>query len=235
MLSFFRTVAPYQYISLLVVLLLIRLPLLITPLPLLIPELNRMLVGEQMRAGYTLYSDIWDSVSPFSAGVYWFIDLAVGRSQGAYWIIATAISIFQLVYFNYLMNTRDVFPERSFWPGLFYTLFLNLSFDCATLSPVLMSLTFLLLAFGSLLRQLGRKGATDEVFEVGVYVGVAAMFYLPSGLFILWVSLSLLFFTGATLRQHSLTLFGFSFPILLVVFFLKIKHPPPPFKTKHQN
>ncbi len=219
LLSFFRSFAPYQYFSLLVVLLLIRLPLLISPLPLLIPELNWMLVGEQMRQGHTLYSGIWDSVSPFSAGVYWLIDLAVGRSQGAYWTVATGISIFQLVYFNYMINAREVFPERSFWPGLFYALFLNLSFDCTTLSPVLMSLTFLLLAFGSLIRQLGRQGATDEVFEVGIYIGVAALFYLPSGLFILWASLSLLFFTGATFRQHSLTIFGFAFPILLVVFY----------------
>ena len=219
MLSFFRSFAPYQYGSLLAVLLLIRLPLLVTPLPLLIPELNWMLVGEQMRQGYTLYRDIWDSVSPLSAGVYWIIDLAVGRSQGAYWVVAALVSVFQIVYFNYVMNARDVFSERSFWPGLFYALFLNLSFDCATLSPVLMSLTFLLLAFGSLIRQLGRQGATDEVFEVGVYVGLAALFYLPSGLFILWVSLSLLFFTGATFRQHSLTVFGFAFPILLVVFY----------------
>ncbi len=219
MLRFFRSFAPYQYVSLLAVLLLIRLPLLVSPLPLLIPELNWMLVGEQMSKGHTLYRDIWDSVSPLSAGVYWLIDLVVGRSQAAYWTVATVVSVFQLVYFNYVMNARDVFAERSFWPGLFYTLFLNLSFDCVTLSPVLLSVTFLLLAFGAMLRQLGRQGATDEVFEVGVYVGLATLFYLPSGLFILWASLSLLFFTGATLRQHSLTLFGFAFPILLVVFY----------------
>lgn len=219
MLSFFRSFAPYQYISLLVLLLLIRLPLLIAPPPLLIPELNWMLVGEQMRQGYTLYHDIWDSVSPFSAGIYWFIDLAVGRSQGTYWVLATALSVFQIVYFNYVMNVREVFPERSFWPGLVYMLFLNLSFDCTTLSPMLLSTTFLLLAFGSLVKQLGRQGATDEVFEMGVYIGIASLFYLPSGLFIVWAALSLLFFTGATLRQQSLTLFGFAFPILLVVLY----------------
>jgi hypothetical protein len=219
LLSFFRSFAPYQYISLLVMLLLIRLPLLIAPPPLLVPELNWMLVGEQMRQGYTLYRDIWDSISPLSAGVYWLIDMAVGRSQGAFWVVATLITIFQIVYFNYIMNAREVFPERSFWPGLCYALFLNLSFDCVTLSPMLLSTTFLLLALGVLIKQLGRQGATDEVFELGVYVGLASLFYLPSGLFIVWASLSLLFYTGATLRQHSLTLFGFGFPILLVLLY----------------
>ncbi|MFD2573151.1 hypothetical protein ACFSUS_21090 [Spirosoma soli] len=213
MLRFFRSYYPYQYVSLLGLLLLVRLPLLLHPFPLLIPELNWMLVGEQMSQGHLLYRDIWDSISPLSALAYWGLDTVFGRSPLALHGAATAVSVFQIVYFNYVTNNRDVYPDRSFWPGLIYMLFLHLSFDCLTLSPVLMSTSFLLLAFGTLIKQMDRRGATDEVFEVGFYIGIAALFYLPSALFILWASLSLLFFTGTTFRQHSLTLFGFIFPI----------------------
>ena len=198
---------------------LIRLPLLLHPMPLLIPELNWLLVGEQMGQGHLLYRDIWDSVSPLSALVYWGLDAVFGRSALALHGAATVVSVFQIVYFNYLTNTHDVFPDRSFWPGLIYMLFLHLSFDCLTLSPVLMSTSFLLLAFGTLIRQMDRRGATDEVFEVGFYIGLAALFYLPSALFILWATLSLLFYTGATFRQHSLSLFGFLFPIAATVLY----------------
>jgi len=197
----------------------IRLPFALTPLPLLIPELNWMLVGEQMNQGYLLYRDIWDSVSPLSALIYWCIDATFGRSQGAYHVAATFVAIFQVGYFNYVMNTRDVYPDRNFWPGLIYALFLHLSFDCLTLSPVLLSTSFLLLAFGTLIKQMDRQGATDEVFEVGLYVGLAALFYLPSTVFVFWAALSLLFFTGATFRQHSLLLFGFAFPVAATVLF----------------
>lgn len=219
MLSFFRTYAPYQYISLMVLLLIIRIPFLISPLPLLIPELNWMLVGEQMSQGYLLYRDIWDSVSPLSALVYRVLHALFGRSQGALHAMATVVSVFQIVYFNYVMNNRDVYPDRNFWPGLLYALFLHLSFDCLTLSPVLLSTSFLLLAFGTLIKQLERQGVTDEVFEVGIYVGLAALCYLPSAVFIIWASASLLLFTGATFRQHSLTLFGFAFPVAVTVLF----------------
>lgn len=219
MLSFFRSYAPYQYVSLLVLLVAIRLPFVIKPLPLLIPELNWMLVGEQMSQGYLLYRDIWDSVSPLSALVYWAIDIVFGRSHGAYQMMALLVTVFQIGYFNYVMNTRDVFPDRNFWPGLIYALFMHLSFDCLTLSPVLMSTSFLLLAFGTLIKQMERKGATDEVFEVGIYVGLASLCYLPSAVFAFWASLSLLFFSGATFRQHSLLLFGFAFPVAATVLF----------------
>lgn len=178
-----------------------------------------MLVGEQMHRGNMLYRDIWDNISPLSALVYWLLDVAFGRSQFTYQVAATGLSMVQIIYFNYVMNNRDVYPERSFWPGLLYMLFLNLSADCTTLSPALMSTTFLLLAFGTLIQQLERRGATDDVFEVGFYIGLATLFYLPSALFIIWVSASLLFFTSATFRQHSLTLFGFLFPVLLTVLY----------------
>jgi hypothetical protein len=178
-----------------------------------------MLVGEQLSQGDLLYRDIWDSISPLSAVAYWGIDALFGRSPIALHGAATLVSVFQIVYFNYVTNNRDVYPDRSFWPGLIYMLFLHLSFDCLTLSPVLMSTSFLLLAFGTLIRQMERRGATDEVFEVGFYIGIAALFYLPSALFILWATLSLLFFTGATFRQHSLCLFGFLFPVAATVLF----------------
>lgn len=178
-----------------------------------------MLVGEQMSQGNLLYRDIWDSVSPLSALVYWGIDSIFGRSPLMLHGAATLVSIFQIVYFNYLTNNRDVYPDRSFWPGLIYMLFMHLSFDCLTLSPVLMSTSFLLLAFGTLIKQMDRRGATDEVFEVGFYIGIAALFYLPSALFILWAIMSLLFYTGATIRQYSLSLFGFLFPFAATVLF----------------
>ncbi|WP_345242959.1 hypothetical protein [Nibrella saemangeumensis] len=219
MLSFFRSYAPYQYISLMVLLGLIRLPFLLNPLPLLIPELNWMLVGEQMNQGYMLYRDIWDSVSPLSALIYRLIDTLFGRSQFIFHTAATILSVFQIMYFNYVMNVNDIYPDRNFWPGLVYTLFLNLSFDCTTLSPVLISTTFLLLAFGTLVKQMVRQGATDEVFEIGFYISLAALSYLPSALFILWAAISLLLYTGATFRQHSLSLFGFFFPFLLLLLY----------------
>ncbi|MBD2702390.1 hypothetical protein IC229_17205 [Spirosoma sp. BT702] len=219
MLRFFQSYFPYQYVSLLGLLVLIRLPLLLNSFPLLIPELNWMIVGEQMSQGDLLYRDIWDSVSPLSALVYWGLDTLFGRSPLALHGAATLVSVFQIVYFNYLTNARDVYPDRTFWPGLFYMLFMHMSFDCLTLSPVLMSTSFLLLAFGTLIRQMERRGATDEVFEVGFYIGIATLFYLPSALFILWAALSLLFYTGATFRQYSLSLFGFLFPVASTILF----------------
>lgn len=219
MLSFFRVNAIYQIFSLLILLILFRLPLYLFGVPELIPELQWMLVGEQINKGFVMYSEIWDNTAPLSAFVYAGIDKLFGRSMVAYQLGAFVVAAIQVIYFNVLINDRDILTKRNYLPGLFYVMFLNISFDCCTLSPALMGTTFILLAFGTLIRQISRLQATDEVFEIGVYIGLATLFYPPAGVFIFWTIASLAFFSGATIRQHSLAIFGFLFPLFLTVLF----------------
>lgn len=166
-----------------------------------------------------IYADIWDGTPPLSALVYAVMDTIFGRAAWAYQLVALLFTAFQVVYFNMLLHRRGVYPERNYLPGLFYLLFLNISFDCFTLSPPLMATTFLVLAFGTLIRQMDRQGATDEVFEIGFFLSIATLFHPPIAIFIVWAVLSLLLFTGANLRQHSLAIFGFLFPLLLTALF----------------
>jgi Family of unknown function (DUF6427) len=215
MLSFFRVNAVYQIFSLLILLLLMRLPVYLVGIPQLIPELQWMLVGEQINKGFVMYADIWDNTAPLSALVYAGIDGLFGRSQAAFQFIALAVASFQVIYFNVMINNRDIFSKRNYIPGLIYGLFLNISFDCSTLSPVLMATTFVLMSFGTIVRQMSRLQASDEVFEIGFLIGIAALFYPPAGIFIIWAIASLVFFSGSTIRQYSLCIFGFLFPVLL--------------------
>lgn len=219
MLSFFRVNAAYQNIILVLFFALLRLPFFGSEVPLLIPELSWMLVGEQMNRGFMLYRDIWDNISPFSGIVYWGFDSILGRSQLAYQVAAALISLFQILYFNYVIRVRDVFPEKTYIPGVIYAIFLSISFDLATLSPMLMATTFLLLAWGTLLAMIQRRQITNEIFEMGLYIGIATLFYLPMALFSVWAFICLLFYTGTTFRQHILGFFGSIFPLLMVVLF----------------
>lgn len=219
MLSFFKVNAVYQIFSLLILLILIKMPLYLAGIPELIPELQWMLVGEQVNKGFLMYSQIWDNTAPLSVLVYAGLDGLFGRSQTVYQAVALTVVAFQTIYFNVIINNRDIYAKRNYVPGLIYLLFLNISFDCSTLSPVLMATTFLLMSFGTLVRQISRLQATDEVFEVGFLIGVASLFYPPACVFILWAIASLIFFSGTTLRQQSLSIFGFLFPLLLTALF----------------
>ena len=219
MLSYFKVNAVYQIFSLLILLILVRMPVYLVGLPELIPELQWMLVGEQINKGFVMYSEIWDNTAPLSALIYAGLDKVFGRSQTVYQLAALSVASFQVIYFNVMINSRDILTKRNYIPGLIYLLFLNISFDCCTLSPVLMATTFVLMSFGTLVRQISRLQSTDEVFEIGFLIGLASLFYPPACIFILWAMASLVFFSGANIRQYSLAIFGFLFPLLLTALF----------------
>ncbi|OZI06463.1 hypothetical protein BWI93_20040 [Siphonobacter sp. BAB-5385] len=216
MLSFFRVNAAYQLFVLLVILFLVRLPVLMGTTPLLIPEMQWTLLGEQLSKGHGLYDGIWDSTAPMAAAVYAGLHWIFGRSEVMYHFVAYAIAAFQMIYFNLIMSRQSVFADRNYVPGFIYLVLMNLSFDYTTLSPALLATTFLLLALGTMLKQLDREGIRDELLEVGFYIGIATLFYPPCMVFILWAVLALLLYSGASFRQHIMNILGFLFPLVIV-------------------
>jgi hypothetical protein len=194
----------------------IKVPFLGHQLPMLLPELEWMLVGEKIHNGQFLYKEVWTNVGPLASFIYWAIDVSFGRSQFIYEFMAILITYFQALYFTFVCNTRQTFLEKNYAPGLIYVLLMSLSFDMSKLSPVLLSTTFLLFAFNKLLKQMERReGVSDEVFEIGLYIGIASLFHQPTMVFIFWIMASLVFFTNVNLRQHFLSILGFGLPLFL--------------------
>jgi hypothetical protein len=219
--SFFKAFDPLRIIALLCVLLIIRLPMMISGTPLLVPELDWMLIGERMNMGFGLYKDIWDTIEPLSAGVYFILNKLFGKSQLSYQIITLLLIYFQALLFNLIININNLFNERTLIPGLLYIIFSSLFFDFLTLSPMFMGITFLMLALHFLFIQM-RSGLSDEsIFYTGLFTGIASLFCLPLSVFLFMVMISFLLFTGLTLRKCLILFVSFLFPGLIAsVYFL---------------
>ncbi len=198
-------------------LLVVRAPLLVRGLPLIQPELNWMLVGERLHHGFMIYTQTWDSLSPLSAGVYGLIDLAFGRSQLAYHLLSLGLVMFQSAYFSFSLQRHDLYQERTHLPAILYCLCATLFYDFYTLSPVLLGLTFLLIALNALFTQLNKDGVDDEAFGIGFYLGIATLFYIPFGWFVGFVFIVFLLLSAIRLRKFLLLLFGFGLPLTVTL------------------
>jgi hypothetical protein len=212
--------------------LLLKLPFITQSLPVLIPELEWVLVGEKLNQDIPLYKGILTEVGPFSALFYQMIDFWFGRNQLAYELFAYLIILIQSLFFVFITNNRQTFTERNYVPGLIYLLLMNISFDLSKPSPALLALTFLLIALNILLRQIeSRTGVSDDVFEVGLFIGIATLFHLPSFPYILWAGISLLFYTGVNLRQMFLVVLAFILPVFFTFLFFYFSDTSEALKT----
>lgn len=219
MLQFFRTYDPLRLLTVLFFLLALRLPLLLnvffSDIPLLSPILDSMLVGERVAEGNAIYKEVFAGIAPFSAWFYAGLDILFGRSVFGYAIVGTVLLFVQAIIFNTLLLRRDFLLDRSYVPAMLYVFFGSISFDYFNVSPVLLSLTFLLLVVREIFT-LTENTHDQTLFTIGLYLGIATLFHLPSSIFLFWVSIGLGVFRSTSFRQHLLFLFGFAFPILLL-------------------
>ncbi len=187
--------------------------------PLLQPELGWMLLGENIASGDTLYHGVWDNTGPFTAAVYWLIDLLFGRSQLAYYLLSAFLVVVQALVLNLLLIRHKAYNESTFVPALFYMLLANTFYDFFTLSPVLLCLTFLILALRNLFRLIYGIGNDETIFFLGLFIGIAALFFLPAIAFLISFIFSLLIFTGTKPRQYLLSVVGFILPFAGVMLY----------------
>jgi hypothetical protein len=223
LISFFRIFDPIRLIGLFLIFLALRLPMVLKGTPLLVPELSWMLVGERMAGGGVLYKDIWFQLEPFAAGFYCIIDFLFGKSQLTYQLINIILLFFQALIFNLITNFNNVYNDRSYIPSLMYLLFSSLFFDFATLSPVVMGMTFLLPAFNLLLIQLRTKENEDMLLYIGMLSGTASLFYLSLLFFPVFVILVLVLYIHPPVRLYFTMLTGFFMPFMLVACFYFLK------------
>ena len=213
MLTFFRVNDPYRMLGVCALLLLIRLPFWLSSAPLMLPELSWMLLGERLSEGHQLYAGVWDDVGPLSAAVYGLLETLFDRQRWVYTVLAALLTIYQSLVFNDFLLARKAYRESTYVPALVYGLLMSFSFDFYTLSPVLMSLTGVLLAFRSTFDKIEGTLRDGQILRSGLLVGVAALFHLPTLLFIVPVFYAYMLFASLSPRRSLLLLYGMLLPL----------------------
>jgi hypothetical protein len=182
----------------------------------MLAEIGWLVTGEKLAAGSILYLDIWDDIAPFSAVVYRIIHEIFGRSVLAYHFISILLVLLQAFIFNTILINTKSFDESSYIPAVVYTLLMSSFIDFNTLSPVLMSITFILLAMNNIFFHVDNKSWVGNLLNTGLYLSVASLFYMPCILFVIPIFLSYILFTGITPRHFLLFLYGVLLPYIFI-------------------
>ena len=219
MLTFFKINDPYRVLVVFSILLLMRLPVLFAPEVLSIPELKWMVLGQKIAQGAHLYLEVWDNTAPFSAWTYALLHLLFGRSQTAYLLVALFIVTYQCLIFNNFLISKKAYNENTYIPAVLLGLLSCVHFQLLTLSPQLMSITFVILAIRNIFHRVDSQPKDERILFTGLFLSIAALFYLPSIIFLISTLLVYLFFVGLKPRRYLLLLYGFAIPILLVMLY----------------
>lgn len=186
-----------------------------------------------LMVGGALWSDIWLLPDPMlfelsvpAAPLYQLIQPFFAEYPKLSWILAFLLLIFQAILLNQVIAIQGIVERHSFLGSLIYVILMSSSSGMVHMHPVLFSNFFMILAINRLLRMYNQNEQHLEVFNVGMFISLAGLFYTPAWLFFILLLITLFIFFLVDLRSFLAAIIGFIFPFLLLITFYVIRDIP---------
>ena len=177
-------------------------------------EIKNYLIGQKLNAGFRLYKDIRDNTGPFATGFYQLLDL-FNISLASNPFIAFGIICIQAYIFQNTIVKFELMPQLGGLAFCIYVILFHLTKEFYVPDPALLGLTFLLLTWKGIIQQQKTLLVNDSVFLIGLYMAAATLLF-PAYFWLLpWAILSLLFYSGISIRQLILVIIGYLFVLTI--------------------
>lgn len=146
------------------------------------------------------------------------IDLLFSNLPYLKLIIGLIVISLMSIYINNVFNNNGFYQTENTIPSLLFIIMLGAWTGFHFFSPMFITLFFLLLGINRILKVYHQKNILSEVFDAGFFLGMAAVFYYPTALFIIsfWIYISMN--RAFNFREYFLPLVGLALPF----FFLSV-------------
>jgi Family of unknown function (DUF6427) len=123
-------------------------------------------------------------------------------------ILATVLVLIQAVLVNWVVSEVRMMPERNWLPGMLYAYFTACIPAFQYTTAPLMAATFIPLALQQVFRAYKAQQATTIVFDAGLWIAVAGLFYPPAVFLLIFTYISLNSLRSFSFREQAVFLCG---------------------------
>ena len=140
-------------------------------------------------------------------------------------IFSFLLLFFQVYLVNYVATSKAFTDKYSGLTALFYLLLMSSTPGMIAPHPVLFSNLFLLLALNKIFNVYREKQVRLEVFNVGLLIALAGLFYYPAMVFVFLLLIALFVYYQVNIKAFFATLLGFltPFAFLWLYYFMQDK------------
>jgi len=143
-----------------------------------------------------------------------FVKNGLGNNYVLIGIVTLLIVFVQAILINHLSNKYRLFKEVTLLPGLFYILLVSAIQDFLPLSSILLGNTFLILAITSLLSIFKSAKCANAIFNIGFWLGAAALFYNAFIFFLFLALLGLMVLRSFKMKEAMMMISGYVLPFI---------------------
>ncbi len=160
---------------------------------------------------FVLYST---GFSDFNSVLYAPIVRAFGTCRICMLIISFLLMLINAFTFNKILSKYDVLHSRTYVPALIFIVVRSSLAEYQLLHPAQFSVFFIILAVERLCYIYQNTHAYTKIFDLGLFIGLASLFYPNSLFLLLFVWIILVSFQVFSLRIWLITIIGFFTPLI---------------------
>jgi hypothetical protein len=147
-------------------------------------------------------------------------------------ILGFAILLIEAFTWNRIVNKHSLLRQTSWFPFFFMVILLSCRASLVGFYPALISSFFLVLAIHRLISSHNKERALSDVFDSGLFVGIATLFYIPSMVFLILLWIGLLILRTINWREWACTIIGCMLPFVFTFTYNLVFFPHYPWYNK---
>lgn len=141
-----------------------------------------------------------------------FLDTITGNSAMAYSALAFALNMLIAYLLLQFINAQRLMIKPNYLAGMAYMLITSFMPAFNRFSAVLIASLLLLLSVVLLFRSYNIKLDKNNIFNAGLLIGIASLFFLPAMLFVIWAFLALAILRPFKLPEWVVLILGVTSP-----------------------
>lgn len=134
-------------------------------------------------------------------------------------VLSALLCFIQALLINQIVNSNKILSRKNYLPGFIFIIFASFLPSYLLLSPASVSFTFLILAVGKIFSVIRREKVNSDIFDIGFLVAIAALFYFPAVLFLVFAYIGLATVRAFSYREWMIILLGFLSPFFVLFTF----------------
>ena len=162
---------------------------------------------------YVIYGDLATSSQGILAE--WLFD-SIGYNSLFSFILTTIFIFFTAFLLNDLVSSHKLMSKFNMLPGYFYGLTVSLIPYFLTSVPEHISNFFFLLALRELLLTYRQSNCADKIFNIGLFIGIASLFYFSYSIYVLLGLFGLNLMRAVNIKEILMVVLGFFVPYILL-------------------
>jgi hypothetical protein len=132
-------------------------------------------------------------------------------------LIAWILVVSEAFLLNHICDKHNILSKKTYFPALLYVVLMSCSSLFITLHPLLLANLFLLLSIERILSSYHKDEAFAHVFDTGIYIGIASLFYFPAIILFPMVWVGLIVIRTFVWREWIISFLGLILPYLFIL------------------